>query len=205
MRRTILSMLVVCSLYSLAFSKYAHAASCPAKQHPVFKVEVAPELASEPLSGRLIVMMSTQATGDKLVPSYGPEAHSVWIAAKEVHALTPQDPVELDPNELAYPEKFCTAPEGSYKIQAVLDVNHDFAYQDDVSAGDLVSKLVDQSFHPASDQIISLTLVDGKAGAAGTAPCPPEFMISCSPQLSSFWGTPDSHARSDFAAAWLQQ
>jgi hypothetical protein len=32
--------------------------ACPAAQHPVFKIAVTPELFSEPVSARLIVMMS---------------------------------------------------------------------------------------------------------------------------------------------------
>jgi hypothetical protein len=131
-------------------ASFADAQSCPAKQHPSFKIEVAPGLTSEPLSGRLIVMMSSRSKpAEKITPSYGPDAHFVWVAAKEILQLTPDSPVELDPDDLAYPQKFCTAQEGSYKIQAVLDVNHDFAYHDDASDGDLVSKVVEQLFHPA--------------------------------------------------------
>src|SRR5580698_1331100 len=109
--RLLLSLLV--SL--MACNNYFYAQSCAAKPHPTFRVEVAPGLASGPLSGRLIVMMSTQSKpADKITPSYGPDAHSVWVAAKEIHNLTPGSPADLDPDDLAYPQKFCAAPEGSY-------------------------------------------------------------------------------------------
>lgn len=136
----------------LSLGKHSQAASCPAQQHPVFRIEVDSGLAAEPLSGRLIIMMTPatsaqSGSADSLTPSYGPDAHSVWVAAKEVHALTPQKPVELDPDELAYPEPFCAASEGNYRIQAVLDINHDFVYHDDASDGDLLSKTVERRFN----------------------------------------------------------
>jgi hypothetical protein len=94
---------------------------CPAEQHPTFRVAVAPGLSNAPLSGRLIVLMSNQpGSADRLAPSFGPDAHSVWVAAKEVHGLTQQTPVDLDPNELAYPAAFCTAPAGNYKVKPSL-------------------------------------------------------------------------------------
>jgi Putative esterase len=114
----------------------------------------------------------------------------VWIAAKEVHALTPQDPVELDPDELAYPEKFRTAPEGNYKIQAVLDVNHDFAYHDEASDGDLMSKVGEQHFSSTADEVISLTLAERKSDPPLQLPPNTELFDFVSPQLSTFWGRP---------------
>jgi hypothetical protein len=176
-------------LFSMG-TRCVDAQSCPAKQHPTFRIEVAQGLASERLSGRLIVMLSTQSQPvDKITPSFGPDAHSVWVAAKEIRGLTPDTPQELDPDELAYPQKFCTAPEGSYKIQAVLDVNHDFAYHD-ASDGDFVSKVVEQIFHPATDEVIPLTLVERTADAPLQLSPHTELFDFVSPELSKFWGRP---------------
>jgi len=167
------------------------AQSCAGKAHPTFRVEVAAGLAGEPLSGRLIVMMSTQSKpAEKITPSYGPDAHSVWVAAKEIHNLTTGSPADLNPDDLAYPQKFCAAPEGTYKIQAVLDVNHDFAYHDDASDGDYVSKVVEQTFHPAADEVISLVLVDRKADAPLQLAPRTELFDFVSPKLSEFRGRP---------------
>jgi hypothetical protein len=175
----------------MACNSYFYAQSCPAKEHPSFRIEVAPSLASEPLSGRLIVIMSTQSKPtERITPSYGPDAHSVWVAANEIHDLTPDTPVELDPDELAYPQKFCTAAERSYKIQAVLDVHHDFAYYDDASDGDFVSKVVEQNFRPATDDVISLTLVGRKTDAPLQLAPRTELFDFVSPKLSEFWGRP---------------
>ena len=87
------------------------AQSCTGNQHPTFRISVAPALAGEPLSGRLIVMMSNQlGPKDDLAPSFGPDARSVWLAAKEVHDLTAEKSVELDPDELAFPDAHSAKP-----------------------------------------------------------------------------------------------
>jgi hypothetical protein len=66
-----------------AFVQLSAAEPCPAEQHPTFRVAIAPELAGAALSGRLIVLMSNQPVPeDKLAPSFGPDAHSVWVARK---------------------------------------------------------------------------------------------------------------------------
>ncbi len=175
----------------VAFAESLNAASCPAKQHPTFKIGVAPELASEPLAGRLIVMMSNQpGPAGKLAPTYGTEAHDVWVAAKEVHDLTPQLPAEFDPDELAYPDKFCAAPPGSYRMKAVLDINHDFAYDYTVTDGDLQSAIVEQAFNPASNDGVSLTLTERKTDPPLQVPARTELLDFVSPALSQFWGRP---------------
>src|ERR1700689_1368441 len=184
-------LLSVFLAFLIACNVCLHAQSCPAKQHPIFSIAPTPGLASEPLSGRLIIMMSTQSKlAEKLAPSFGPDAHSVWVTAKEIHDLTPDTPAELDPDELTYPQKFCMAPEGSYKIQAVLDVNHDFAYHDDASDGDFASKVVEHNFHPAANEVIALTLVERKTDAPLQLPPRTELFDFVSPKLSKFWGRP---------------
>ena len=123
---------------------FAHSETCSDAPHPRFRISVDAGLAPQPVSGRLLVIMSTtMGSGNRLTPTYGPEAHSVWVAAKEVSALTAQQPVTFDPDELAYPEPFCHAPAGTYHIKAVLDINHDFAYDYDATPGDLLSEAVE--------------------------------------------------------------
>jgi hypothetical protein len=192
MRRTgheLFAVLLLLLLVTLA--KQSKSESCPAQRHPTFRIAVAPELANEPLSGRLILMMSNQpGAADKLAPSFGPNAHSVRLAAREVHNLTPQQPAELDPDELAYPDAFCKAPEGNYKIRAVLDVNHNFAYYYDASDGDLLSAIAERHFNPASNDVISLTLVERKIDPRPPLPPHTELFDFVSPVLSGFWGRP---------------
>lgn len=178
-------------LLPVIFVPTASAESCPAEPHPTFRVAVAPELGAAPFAGRLIVMMSSQAgPADKLAPSFGPDAHSIWIAAKEVHGLTAQGSVELDPNDLAYPAPFCSAPAGSYKIKAVLDVDHNFAYYDDASDGDLIGIVAEQKFDPVANQQISVTLRQRRADPPLPLPPHTEVFDFVSPSISQFWGRP---------------
>ncbi len=178
-------------LLPVTFVQLSGAESCPGEQHPTFRVAVAPELAATPLSGRLLVMMSNlPGPADKLAPSFGPDAHSVWVAAKEVRGLTPQTPVDLDPDELAYPAAFCTASAGNYNIKAVLDVDHNFAYYGDASGGDLLGVTTEQKFDPATNERISLTLAERKTDPKLQLPSHSELFDFVSPTLSEFWGRP---------------
>jgi hypothetical protein len=135
-------------------------------------------------------MSNQPGAEDKLAPSFGPDAHSVWVAAKEVRGLTPQTPVDLDPDELAYPAAFCKAPAGNYKIKAVLDIDHNFAYYDDASDGDLLSVTTEQNFDPASNEKISLTLAERQTDPPLQLPPHTELIDFVSPALSEFWGRP---------------
>ena len=190
--RSIHKLFVVWLFVPLAtFIQISEAESCPAEQHPTFRVSVSPELGSAPLSGRLIVMMSNQpGPADTLAPSFGPDAHSVWVAAKEVHGLTPQTPVDLDPDELAYPAAFCSAPAGNYKMKAVLDVDHNFAYYDDASDGDLLGVTAEQNFNPAANERILLTLTQRQTDPPLQLPPHTELIDFVSPALSEYWGRP---------------
>jgi hypothetical protein len=173
----------------VTFAQPSKAESCPAEQHPTFRVTVAPEFAGQPLSGRLIVMMSNQPSpAEKIAPSFGPDAHSVWVAAKEVRGLTPQAPVDVDPNELAYPAAFCTAAPRNYKIKAVLDVDHNFAYYDDASDGDLIGTVSQQKFVPEANERISVTLTERKTDPPLRLPPHTELFDFVSPTISKFWG-----------------
>ena len=182
-------------LFSLVFLVWGmslvRAETCSDKPHPKFRVAVDAALATEPVSGRLLVIMSTKlGAGNRLAPTYGPEAHSVWVAAKEISGLTPQNPVALDPDELAYPDTFCNAPADTYHIKAVLDISHDFAYDYEATAGDLLSPVVEHHFDPASDDAISLILTERKVDPVVPVPPQCELIDFVSPALSAFWGRP---------------
>ena len=135
-------------------------------------------------------MMSNKSeSAEKLAPSFGPDAHSVWVAAKEVHRLSPASGVDLDPTEDAYPAAFCTAPPGNYKFKVVLDVDHNFAYSDDASDGDLVGT-AEQQLEPSSNQKISIMLSGRKSEPPLQPPPRTEIFDFVSPKLTNFWGRP---------------
>jgi len=189
MRRTANRLLCLLLLSLCWVSASAAAESCSQTPHPTFLVSVDQTLANSPVSGRLLVMMSTKLNAkNDLTPSFGPEAHSVWVAAKEVIALTPQVPIKLDPAELAYPETFCSAPAGTYHIKAVLDVNHDFAYDYEATDGDLMSTVVEQAFNPTANEVISLALTARESSPPLEDLPQTEKFNFVSPALSAFWG-----------------
>jgi hypothetical protein len=192
MCRKITRLFAVAVLMLVAGSvQQASAEQCLSQQHPSFKVSIADGLASKPVSGRLLIMMSTQdEPAEKLAPSFGPDAHSVWVTAKEISALTPQNPVTLDPDDLAYPDLFCKVPQGTYEIKAVLDVNHNFAYYYDTSDGDLIGTIAKQNFDPSSGDTISVTLTERQTDPPLQLPANTELLDFVSPALSRFWGRP---------------
>ena len=98
----------------------------------------------------------------------------------------------LDPDELAYPDAFCTASAGSYKVRAVLDVDHNFAYDYNSSDGDLESEVIDQNFNPTSADVISVTLTKRKVDPPPQLPPHSERLDFTSPSLSEFWDVPST-------------
>jgi pimeloyl-ACP methyl ester carboxylesterase len=169
------------------------AAQTPARTpHVTFRVSLTSQASSTPVSGRLIVFMSSKAKGDRLLaPEFGSGVRDIWITAKEIHDLKPGSSVDVDPDELSYPAPFEKAGPGNYHLLALLDVDHNFAYLGRLSAGDLTSADVkEQEFSPAEDRVVALTL--SKKIAPQTVGLPPhsELLDFVSPSLSAFWGRP---------------
>jgi S-formylglutathione hydrolase FrmB len=156
-----------------------------------FHIRFAPELGSQPASGRMIVLLSSQEKPlEELSPGMGDNVRQVWIAAKEVHDLKPGEAMDLDPDELAFPKPLSQAPAGNYQAMAVLDVNHDYAYQGS-SPGDLLSPvLAVQQLNPANTKPVELTLTKRVPERPVKAPPSSELLDFASPSLSSFWGRP---------------
>jgi hypothetical protein len=160
--------------------------------HVTFRVTLSNEAATAPVSGRLIVFMSSKTKGDRLLaPEFGPSARDVWITAKEVQDLKPGSSVDIDPDELSFPAPFEKAGSGNYHVMALLDVNHNFVYLGRLSAGDLTSDDVkEQGFDPAEDRIVLLTLSKKTAPQEVKLPSHSELLDFVSPSLSAFWGRP---------------
>src|SRR3974390_2715845 len=69
-----------------------------------FHVTLDPTLSKAPVSGRLIVFITTNPKPTKEIePGLGDEAKQTWLAAKEITDLAPGSAVELDPDEIAFP------------------------------------------------------------------------------------------------------
>ena len=73
-------------------------------------------------------MTSDPQPREILRPTIAAGPNPMWIAAREVADLTAGEPVDLDPDEIAYPQPLSEAPVGDYQIMAVLDTDHTAAY-----------------------------------------------------------------------------
>lgn len=170
----------------------------------VVPVTVAPALGDH-FSGRLIVF------AEKAVPDAKPETPvdfspfeptGASIAAREVSDLRPGTIAQIDGETDAFPTPLSSLAPGSYRVQAVLDRNHDYNYAGR-GPGDLVSKVVEvtlpgklpaitlDSVVPASDPAAALDRLPPaerpKVTAALSRLKPIEFQSTA---LTAFRGAP---------------
>lgn len=64
-----------------------------------------------------------------------------FVAAREVRGLAAGDRVGLDGDDLAYPGPLNALAPGDYWVQAVLDVDHDYAYRGRPDGGDVITEV----------------------------------------------------------------
>ncbi len=168
-----------------------------------FRVTAGASLGA-PVSGRLLLFMK-RGTGDKTVDLEEFKPEDTWVAAQEVHDLAPGASIEVDADTIAYPEPFRDAPDGSWELQAVLDVNHTYNYGGRVPA-DWESGVVSlppgllAGTAPAGIVLDRHPEASPRAKAAEAAAAKPgvaeKFELE-SPVLSRFWGRPT------FIRAWV--
>jgi Putative esterase len=108
-------------------------------QHLFFRVTLSHEFTA-PVSGRMLIFLEA-GTGAKAIDENPFHPTAVYIAAKEVTELTPDASVDVDTDDLAFPEGFSQLKPGDYQAQAVLDVEHTYAYNGR-EPGDLVSDVI---------------------------------------------------------------
>ncbi len=127
--------------FLLALAAILCAASTLAQQpqHLFFRVTLSPQIAA-PASGRVIIFLEA-GTGAKEVDENPFMPTDVFIAAKEVPILSPGASIDVDTDDIAYPDGFSSLKPGDYQAQAILDVNHSYGYSGR-SAGDLISDVV---------------------------------------------------------------
>jgi S-formylglutathione hydrolase FrmB len=140
-------------------------------------------------SGRLLVFAKRVEPGAKLETSIDPtpfDPRSVAIAAREVEDFRSGAAVAVDGETGTFPTAFSALPPGTYRIQAVLDRNHDYNYGGR-GAGDLVSDVVEVTLPGPIPAIELKTEIPHADAAAPTGLKPVDFV---SPALSAFWGRP---------------
>lgn len=173
--------------FSLSVQAQNVAASGPLR----FQIELGAELSSQPVSGRLLIFMTRGSeTMDVVQPSLM-ELEKVWVAATEVRNLAPGQALEINPDALAYPAAFSTAPAGDYQIMALLDINHSFPYSQ-MGSGDLRSDVVGvHDLKPAGTQAVKLVLTKQVGGENPPADTDSIKLVTFqSPVLSAYWGRP---------------
>jgi S-formylglutathione hydrolase FrmB len=161
------------------------AAAAQAKPHSHFAITLAPNLGVAHTSGRLLIFMSARPDLP-LSPTWTNDRHDLWIAAKEVTNLTPGASTELDVDDISFPEAFSHAPPGDYRLRAVLDINHNFAYLQGEDDGDLRSDVSVQHL-PGDNITITLNQRVNDAPVAAPHAEPLDFESHI---LSQFWGRP---------------
>jgi hypothetical protein len=163
-----------------------------APQHDFFRVTLDRSFAG-PVSGRLLLFMATNAGDGNSVDMNMMSPTSVYVAAKEVVHLVPGESVDIDADDLVFPQPLARAPAGSYRVQAVLDVHHSYNYAGRV-AGDLLSVPVTVDVPLAGSSAPALTLsqlVPEDPDPLSQRPdvraaLKPLDMVS--PVLTSYWG-----------------
>ena len=171
------------SVFALLFTCLA----APAQDKPHIRITVTldREAAIAGASGRLLVFMSSKPDVP-LRPAWDKDPRDLWVAAKEIPYLAAGQSVEMDADDLAFPAPFSKAPEGEYRIRAVLDTNHNFAYIQEDDDGDLRSETLAQRLPAAT---IALRLTQRVKESAVSTPHA-EVLDFESHLLSEFWGRP---------------
>lgn len=187
---------------------FALVAACAQLPQPVsrqlfFRIAAGPAVHG-PVSGRLLVFIA-QGSGARQVSIDEFHPAATWVAAREVHDLTPGAAVEIDTDAIAYPEPFSSLTRGDYQVQAVLDVDHTYNYSG-LRPGDLISPVLTlKDWTPGKGPEPELSL-------GATAPASARYQLTPedrqaithlrlaavqSVKLTRFWGRPT------FIRAWV--
>src|SRR6185437_4399878 len=172
------------------------AQSAPSAPHTFFRIK-AGDTVKEPVSGRLLIFLK-QGSGDKDVQANEFRPSDTYVAAQEIHDVEPGKTVEVDADQIAFPQPFTELAAGQYEAQAVLDVNHSYNYggrtaEDWVSpavtlagwrAGGGTEPELVLDHHPATDPR-ETAFEKMKAAVKPDEARLEEFE---SPALSAFWG-----------------
>jgi len=157
-----------------------------------FEVTISRALGAAPVSGRLLVLLSThEPPGGYLEPGFGTTARESWIAAREIDGVMPGQTVVVHADELAFPAPLSSAPPGTYYAMAMLDVNHQAAYRF-FTAGDLRMKAIALgTFNPRTAGTVRLLLNERVPQTKlGALPAGMEWVDFTSSLLSGFYRRP---------------
>lgn len=162
----------------------------PASAAPAtFDVRLSPSQPL-PVSGRLIVFaqpapaspVGGQAPDDIDFNLFAPLETA--ISAREIHNLRPGESVRIDADDLAFPVAFSDMPKGRYRIQALVDQDHNYAYAGR-GAGDVLGPVTYVDL--PGDGVLQLDHILPPAATAVMPETAAAFSFD-SARLSQFWG-----------------
>ncbi|WP_115514738.1 MULTISPECIES: alpha/beta hydrolase [Xanthomonas] len=191
----------------------AHAAE-PVAAHRLLRVTLG-GATDQQVSGRLLVFATlakdaqAQAKDGKVeaVDTNPFRPSATTVAAQEVAGLAPGASVQIDLDNIAYPNGFSALPAGAYLFQAVLDPDHSYGYSGR-DGGDLLSAVTAVTLGkgaalPALTLSTKVPVSDDPWQVSPRAPqavrdAVPEAKLHTtdasmvSPSVSAFWGRPVS-------------
>lgn len=173
-------------LQSIVFIFIAFLQIGAAAQTVHFKINVDSAIGEKPFSGRLLIFMTNNPKPLEMIESDFMNPDAVYISGTEITNLEAGKPVEINPDALAFPQKFSNAPKGEYQVMALLDLDHSYTYNG-AGAGDIYSKVVKVSM-PAGETELTLSeqIPEKKVNIVKNV----QIVEFESPSLSAFWGRP---------------
>ena len=122
-----------------------------------FQVTLDPQVATQPISGRLYVFLSQRAAGE---PRFGPDwFHPEPFFRLDVKDFRPGSTQTIDDSAAGFPDKLSRLPAGTYRAQAVLANDLEiYSCEPGRGAGNVFSPIVAASLSAAPGTAISLTL-----------------------------------------------
>lgn len=151
-----------------------------------FKINVDSSIAKEPLSGRLLIFMTNNPKPLEMIEPDFINPNAVYISGTEITNLEAGKSIEINADEISFPQKFSDAPKGEYQIMALLDRDHSYTYNG-AGAGDFYSNIVKVSMPSAETE---LTLSKQIPERNVNIPANVKVIEFESPMLSAFWGRP---------------
>ncbi|HTV82389.1 MAG TPA: alpha/beta hydrolase-fold protein [Acidobacteriaceae bacterium] len=170
-----------------------------ATPHLFFRVTLGTGMARV-ASGRVLIFLEA-GSGAKQVRANEFHPSATSIAAEEVTDLHPGESIDVDVDQIAFPAPFSSLKPGTYEAQAVLDVDHTYAY-DGLQPGDLESDVAAlPNWTPGRGSEPAFVL--DRAAPARRTPnlkMSPEVLAAAKPSmhladfvsaaLTAFWGRP---------------
>jgi S-formylglutathione hydrolase FrmB len=164
-RRLAAALLGCGLLFSAATLARDTAPSVPA--HRFFHVQLG-DAETQPVSGRLLLFAIAAKDAEAAAKENGGDGKvdevdtspffptQTAVAAREVSRLAPGQAIDIDTDQIAFPQGWSQLPAGDYYVQAVLDVHHDYNYHGR-DGGDLASKVVKLHLPAAAMPDLALT------------------------------------------------